>query len=157
AELQELRDRVAELEKLQQQQQELIAMKDSDLAAAQQRLAQSPQSNEAGLPAWLWGGVVLLAVGGVAWLLSRRRKPSPLPPLSRHGLDSAALAAAMPEGRNEPVELPTLEERDEDVAASQYDEQVAQTPFVVPVDEAEETVDESAPVEIPGFEVEPET
>lgn len=158
AELQELRDRVAELEKLQQQQQALIAMKDSDLAAAQQRLAQSPQNNEAGLPAWLWGGVVLLAVGGVAWLLSRRRKPSPLPPLSRHGLDSAALAAAMPEGRNEPVEVPTLEERDEDVAASQYDEQVAEAPFVAPVDEVvEETVEESAPVEIPGFEVEPET
>lgn len=158
AELQELRDRVAELEKLQQQQQALIAMKDSDLAAAQQRSAQSPQNNEAGLPAWLWGGVVLLAVAGVAWLLSRRRKPSPLPPLSRHGLDSAALAAAMPEGRNEPVELPTLEERDEDVAASQYDGQVAEAPFVAPVDEVvEETVKESAPVEIPGFEVEPET
>ncbi len=158
AELQELRDRVADLEKLQQQQQALIAMKDSDLAAAQQRLAQSPQNNEAGLPAWLWGGVVLLVVGGVAWLLSRRRKPSPRPPVARQSLDRAARAGAMPEGRNEPVELPTLEERDEDIVASQYDEQVAEAPFVVPVDEVvEEAVEESAPVEIPGFEVEPET
>jgi len=41
AETQELKSRVAELEKLQQQQQQLIAMKDSELAAAQQRLAQS--------------------------------------------------------------------------------------------------------------------
>ncbi len=49
AESQELKSRVAELEKLQQQQQQLIAMKDSELAAAQQRLAQT-QKQQPRLP-----------------------------------------------------------------------------------------------------------
>jgi pilus assembly protein FimV len=96
AEIQELRTRVGELEKLQQQQQQLIALKDTDLAAAQQRLAQSSPEQAAGLPMWLWGGLALLIVGVLAWLASRRRKPSPLPPLSRQGFDAAALAAAVP-------------------------------------------------------------
>ena len=47
AELQELRERVADLEKLQKQQQSLIAMKDSDLAAAQQRLAEAAKKEPA--------------------------------------------------------------------------------------------------------------
>ncbi|PSD48326.1 hypothetical protein C7E25_23645, partial [Stenotrophomonas maltophilia] len=38
AEIGELKQRVADLEKLKEQQQSLIAMKDNDLAAAQQRL-----------------------------------------------------------------------------------------------------------------------
>ncbi|PTT36810.1 fimbrial protein FimV, partial [Stenotrophomonas sp. HMWF022] len=42
AEIGDLKQRVAELEKLKEQQQSLIAMKDNDLAAAQQRLAQAP-------------------------------------------------------------------------------------------------------------------
>lgn len=41
AEVQELKSRVAELEKLQQQQQQLLTMKDSELAAAQLSLAQA--------------------------------------------------------------------------------------------------------------------
>src|SRR5690606_26177566 len=48
AEVQDLRERVADLEKLQKQQQSLIAMKDSDLAAAQQRLADSAKREGAG-------------------------------------------------------------------------------------------------------------
>ncbi len=146
AEVQELRDRIAELEKLQQQQQALIEMKDSDLAAAQQRLAQAPAGGDGGLPAWLWAGVVLLVLGGFAWALSRRRKPSPLPPLSRHGFDTAALASAMPEGRTEAAELPTLQERDEDLVIAQYDEEVAEAPFAVPADVAEpaETLQQDA-------------
>ncbi|MEG2804359.1 FimV/HubP family polar landmark protein [Stenotrophomonas sp.] len=96
AEIQELRGRVAELEKLQSQQQSLIAMKDSDLAAAQQRLGQAPASREGGGAGWYWLGlgVLLLVVAG--WAMARRRKPSPLPPLRRDGLDAAALAAAVP-------------------------------------------------------------
>lgn len=96
-ELQDLRERVAELEKLQKQQQALIAMKDSDLAAAQKRLSETPAaSDQAGTPAWLWIGLVLLVLAGGAWLLARRRKPSPLPPLPRRGFDSAELAASLP-------------------------------------------------------------
>ncbi|WP_315387337.1 FimV/HubP family polar landmark protein [uncultured Stenotrophomonas sp.] len=96
AEIQELRNRVAELEKLKQQQASLIAMKDTDLAAAQQRLADAPAARESSGGGWAWLGlpVLLLAVAG--WAISRRRKPSPLPPLRRDGLDAASLAAAVP-------------------------------------------------------------
>lgn len=97
AEIDELKQRVADLEKLQTQQQSLIAMKDNDLAAAQQRLAQAPAARDGGTP-WYWLGlpVLLLAALG-AWLV-RRRKPSPLPSLSREGSDAAGLAAAVPAG-----------------------------------------------------------
>jgi pilus assembly protein FimV len=111
AEIQELRTRVGELEKLKQDQQKLIAMKDTDLAAAQQRLAKADThvAADAGLPMWLWGGLALIIAGVLAWLASRRRKPSPLPPLPRHGFDAAALTAAVPAS-----EAPTLGEREID-------------------------------------------
>ncbi|HDS1146744.1 MULTISPECIES: FimV/HubP family polar landmark protein [Stenotrophomonas] len=96
AEIGELKQRVADLEKLKEQQQSLIAMKDNDLAAAQQRLAQAPDGRDAATP-WYWLGLpVLLLAAGAAWLL-RRRKPSPLPPLREEG-DAAGLAAAVPAG-----------------------------------------------------------
>ena len=96
AEIGELKQRVAELEKLKDQQQSLIALKDNDLAAAQQRLAQPPEAASAGTP-WYWLGLpLLLIVAGGAWLM-RRRKPSPLPPLRDEG-DATALAAAVPAG-----------------------------------------------------------
>lgn len=96
AEIGDLKQRVAELEKLKEQQQSLIAMKDNDLAAAQQRLAQAPGAPATGTP-WYWLGLpLLLIVAAAAWLL-RRRKPSPLPPL-REDSDAAALAAAVPAG-----------------------------------------------------------
>ncbi|WP_343059259.1 FimV/HubP family polar landmark protein [Pseudoxanthomonas broegbernensis] len=105
SELQELRSRVDELEKLQQQQMKLIEFKDSELATAQQRLAQVQQPAAAtdasgGTPAWWWwGGLVLLAVAAAVWWLARRPKPLPIPaagaPRST-GWDATALAAAMP-------------------------------------------------------------
>ncbi|WP_269791544.1 FimV/HubP family polar landmark protein [Stenotrophomonas sp. Iso1] len=97
-EMQELRDRVAELEKLQKQQQSLIAMKDSDLAAAQQRLAESNKQDAAASLGWLWLGLALLVLAVVAWALSRRRKPSPLKTASREGFNADTLAAALPAG-----------------------------------------------------------
>ncbi|MBN6149665.1 ferrous iron transporter B [Xanthomonas sp. AmX2] len=124
AEVQELRARVEELEKLKAQQQQLIALKDSDLAAAQKRLAQTqapapaPAGESGGWPLWLWGGLALLLLGIGAWLLSRRRKPSPLPPLSRGGYDTAALAAAVPVTAHRDVDapdLPSLDEREDSV------------------------------------------
>ncbi|WP_149193738.1 type IV pilus assembly protein FimV [Luteimonas suaedae] len=98
AEVEELKTRIAELEQLQQQQQQLITLKDSELAAAQQRLAESnrqpatstAQTGEtpaaAGVPAaetgggtWLWLGlgVALLLAALLAWFWSRREKPVP--------------------------------------------------------------------------------
>jgi len=96
AEIQELRNRVAELEKLKQQQASLIAMKDTDLAAAQQRLAEAPAARGSSGGGWAWIGLAVLLLVVVGWVVSRRRKPSPLPPLRRNGLDAASLAAAVP-------------------------------------------------------------
>ncbi|KOB01706.1 ferrous iron transporter B [Xanthomonas arboricola] len=89
AELQDLRTRVADLEKLKQQQQALIAMKDTDLAAAQKRLSETPAAAQqgSGFPLWLIGGLVLIVAAVVAWLAARRRKPSPLPPLPQRQFD----------------------------------------------------------------------
>jgi pilus assembly protein FimV len=79
AETQELKSRVAELEKLQQQQQQLIAMKDSELAAAQQRLAQTQrQQTQASVMPWVIGLGGALALGAlVAWFLRRRDAATP--------------------------------------------------------------------------------
>jgi len=100
AELQELRERVAELEKLQAQQQSLIEMKDGNLAAAQQRLAEVAKKEPAGTAPWAWLGVLLLVVAAAGWWLSRRRRPSPLPSSpavgTAAGVELSALAAAMP-------------------------------------------------------------
>lgn len=113
AEVDELKARVAELETLQQQQQQLISLKDSELAAAQQRLAASNQqpaptltgttaparpepaaSDTAGGGAWLWPllGLALIAAGIVGWLLMRR-KPAPA---RGRTFNTSALAAGMP-------------------------------------------------------------
>lgn len=96
AELQDLRTRVADLEKLKQQQQALIAMKNTDLAAAQKRLAETPAAAEqgGGFPLWLIGALVLIVAAVVAWLAARRRKPSPLPPLPRRQFDFVPVGAA---------------------------------------------------------------
>ncbi len=116
AELQELRERVAELEKLQAQQQSLIAMKDSNLAAAQQRLAEVGKKEPAGTAPWAWLGVLLLVVAAASWWLSRRRRPSPLPPAPGAGhaaaMELSALAAAMPavEAQAAARDLPAMQE-----------------------------------------------
>lgn len=92
SEVQELRTRVAEMEKLQQQQAKLIAMKDSDLAAAQQRLDQN-QGGQGGAPGWLWFGLALVVIGLLAgFLLRRRAQPVAVP---RPSQGSAAMATAV--------------------------------------------------------------
>ncbi|PPJ43790.1 MULTISPECIES: FimV/HubP family polar landmark protein [unclassified Pseudoxanthomonas] len=108
AEVQELRTQVAELEKLKTQQEQLLAMKDSDLAAAQQRLAQASGS-DGGVPVWAWAGFGLLLVGSLAWGFAQRRRR--LAPVARSTVlgdapspsRAAELAAVMPAPAAEPV------------------------------------------------------
>jgi pilus assembly protein FimV len=113
SEVQELRAQVAELEKLKQQQDKLIAMKDSDLAAAQQRLAQSndpSQGASQGTPLWAWIGWALLIVGALAWLISsRRQRTSPPKPASRKPLFEASVATAAPAAPEQAEEAPAPE------------------------------------------------
>jgi pilus assembly protein FimV len=114
AEVNELKTRVAELEKLQQQQQQLLTLKDSALASAQQTLAKSniaasapaavaAQSVAATPPpatpppsggVWLWIGLALIVAAGLGWLTTRKRKPSEAS--SRRPFDTEALAASIP-------------------------------------------------------------
>lgn len=75
-ELAEMKARVAELEALQKQQAQLITLKDSQLAAAQQRLAQSQQAapaREANPWPWAAGLLALLVLGALAAWFSRRQ------------------------------------------------------------------------------------
>lgn len=105
AEAQELKGRVAELEKLQKQQQQLIAMKDSELAAAQARLAQTqdPQAPVSALP-WILAVIGALALGlSSAWFLRRRdearprfRAPSSTPSSLADAFPNRAEEAATP-------------------------------------------------------------
>ncbi len=107
SEVQELRAQVTELETLQQQQAQLIALKDSELAAAQQRLAAGQGST--GQPLWLWGGLILLVIGlVVAYAVSRRSKPVAAVS-KRAGYDSAAMAAAFGAGSRDAASEPAPE------------------------------------------------
>ena len=123
SEVQELRAQVAELESIKQQQGKLIAMKDSELAAAQQRLAKS--QGDASQPLWMWAGLGLLVAGlVVGWLISRR-KPAAAGArdsvAKRSGYDSAALAAAMPAAANARAETGDAQ-GEEEVAVAEDDE-----------------------------------
>ena len=122
AEIGELKERVAELEKLKQQQDQLLSMKDSELAAAQQRLAdartaappppatpattaQAAQAAQAAQPAeqpqssspmpWLWGSLGLVVMALLAWLFVRRTPKTTPKSSPRRGFDSSTLAASM--------------------------------------------------------------
>ena len=125
AEIGDLKEQVAELEKIRQQQEQLLSMKDSELAAAQLRLAEArkaalaapampasstpaTQSAQTAQPAqavdapqpanstpWLWGGLAFIGMALLAWLFVRRQ-PKPQPKTPiRRGFDSEALAASM--------------------------------------------------------------
>lgn len=92
AEVAELKARVAELEQLQKQQQDLIALKDDALASAQQRLAQpgaaQPAATDpaaasmAASPLW-WILPAALLLGGLAWWVARRRRVATAAPVAK--------------------------------------------------------------------------
>lgn len=99
AEVQELKARVAELEDLQKKQNELIALKDSELAAAQQALGKvqdgaGPAASATSLAPWLAVaiGLVLIALVAVWWL--RRRAAQTAPAATKR--DLGPLVAAIP-------------------------------------------------------------
>jgi pilus assembly protein FimV len=136
AEVNELKTRVAELEKLQQQQQQLLTLKDSALAAAQQTLATSnraqakPAASTAqptGQPAaqqpeqgrdtsWLFGGLALVLVALAGWLVMRRRRREDVIP--RRTFDTAALAASLSVAATEPEPVVAEDVPDAAVAAA---------------------------------------
>ena len=108
AEVQELKTRVAELEKLQSDQQQLIALKDGKLAETQQALAarqaeQARQAQEASGSFWPWaiGGLVIgLAL---AWLWMRMRAQRKPATIGRPLFDASSLAASVPKKPSPPA------------------------------------------------------
>jgi pilus assembly protein FimV len=112
AELQELKSRVAELERLQADQQKLIALKDAELAAAQNRPAQpepaapARAAGEGSMAPWLGGGVLLLlGLAAVAWARRRRVAPvfrAPVEPRPSIADAFAAVGPAPGEARDVP-------------------------------------------------------
>ena len=105
AEVQELKSRVAELEKLQADQQKLIAMQNSQLHTAQQRPAAQPApapstESSSTLP-WVAGGVlVMLGLLAAAW---NRRRASRAPVFRAPPTESRAPVADAFEPAAEPV------------------------------------------------------
>ncbi len=111
AEVGELKERVAELERLRSEQQQLLNMKDTELAAAQHRLAEANRAatQPAATPAaaaevaqpahtgkglyYLGGGLGVLLIGLLVWFASKRRKDEA--PARRRAFDHDALAASM--------------------------------------------------------------
>jgi pilus assembly protein FimV len=95
AEIGELKQRVADLEKLKEQQQSLIAMKDNDLAAAQRawRRHRMPRCGNAVVLA----GAAGAAAGGRRGLAAASSQAVATAAAAREG-DAAGLAAAVPAG-----------------------------------------------------------
>ena len=149
AEIGELKERLAELEKLKDEQQKLLSLKDSELAAAQARLAESNRAKQtqAAVPAtkastqqaapaeaadkpammpWLWGSLGVVALALLAWLMAGRRKQAPPP--RRSVFDSEALAAGMTAPAMQEVEAPEARAADEkEHAREEHDATAAET------------------------------
>ena len=133
AEVQELKARVAELEQLKQQQDQLVALKDSELAAAQQRLATTQAADTktadtktpANLGPWLGVGAGLLVIGLlVGWWLRRRQRAAIKP-------DRQRLAPVMPE----PI-MSESADPDPDVQGAFVEDEIAPQPEPLPAEPA---------------------
>ena len=115
AEIGELKERVAELERIRNEQHQLLSMKDSELAAAQHRLAEANRTAAPATPAaasataaappaaaskpgegmyFVGGGVGIVLVGLLVWFLMRRGKAETTP-APRRSFDPSPLAASM--------------------------------------------------------------
>ena len=117
AEIGELKERVAELERIRDEQHQLLSMKDSELAAAQHRLAEANRMAAQPAPAaasataatppatamhagknmyYIGGGVGVLLVGLLVWWVARKRKPEPAA-APKSAFAPSSLAASMQE------------------------------------------------------------
>ena len=120
AEIGELKSRVGELEQIQQKQAQLIAMKNSELATAQQKLAArqaTPASTAGGFGLWwLLPAALAAALLAVVWRLFGGRRGRAV----TQGFASTArmptVAASAPEV-DEPVAAPTVEAATAEVPA----------------------------------------
>lgn len=110
AEIGDLKERVAELERIRDEQNRLLTMKDTELASAQHRLAEANRA--AAQPAaasaeqapaathsnynlyYIGGGVGILLLGLLVWFLSKRNRPE-VEAKPRRRFDHDALAASM--------------------------------------------------------------
>src|SRR5690606_29120553 len=93
---------------LQSDQQKLLEMKDNELNAVQQRLAQVGDAEQAarasGLP-WVLGGAALLVLALLAgWWM--RRRPARTPSFRPVAPEPSPLAAAFAEQSPQPVDVP---------------------------------------------------
>jgi len=146
AEVQELKSRVAELEQLQKQQQQLIAMKDSELAAAQQNVAKTNAQTEAAqsgsaLPWLIGGGALLLALLG-GWWMGRRPAKSTFRAPSDSAAATPSIADAFAAGP--------------DVDAYEEPETIIESPVHVEPPVREERARTDHAREEPAFELTPE-
>lgn len=147
SEVQELKARVADLEKMQQDQQKLISMKDSALAASQQNLAtrqavattaatpdaQSPKPLQAPT-LWPWIVLALLVATALAWLFARRRTTAaPRRPV----FDAATLAPSVPAERR----------RADDIVDGEFTEPGSVPASTSTSSETTSTVSEEAPLD----------
>ncbi|PJK11111.1 ferrous iron transporter B [Lysobacteraceae bacterium NML120232] len=127
AEVAELKSRVAELENLKEQQNQLIQMKDGELALAQQQLkaqaeVRAAQQDSTG-STLLWSALAVLLLAGIvfaAWILRQRKQTSwkATGKNKRRDMDSIAVAKPLADDF-EPVFEPEMPEESAVEAASE--------------------------------------
>lgn len=132
SEVAELRERVAELEKISSDQQRLLEFKDSQLAQVQHNTAEQDTSATTGI--WWWAAPLLLLVAAIAWLFARRRQKAPASGYLRHKTSLAYAAASEPaQAGSEPVDpAPFVPEAEVETEAEVVEIEDEAEPFVEP-------------------------
>jgi len=154
AEIGDLKERVAELEKLKQEQQQLLSLKDSELAAAQQRLAEANNAKAASVAA-VKPATAQAAPQASEQVPSRpdeaANAPSPMPYIwGGLGLAAFALLAWLLMGRRKPAPVPRRSSFDSEALAASLMHPVAETEPAVAADPEPDSdhVEQHAPAQI---------